>query len=76
MSLPTRPTKKTDSRYKSFEGESVDVDAIPPNTLRQLAEDRIVQHIDTYVWEQTKLIEEEERDVLEDMVRRVGEGLI
>jgi hypothetical protein len=34
MNLPTRPTKKTDSRNKDFQGESVEVDAIPPVTLR------------------------------------------
>jgi hypothetical protein len=37
--LPTRPTKKTDSRAKTFEGESVEVDAIPPARLRQMVEE-------------------------------------
>ena len=36
--LPTRPTKKTDSRSKSFKGPSVELDAIPPAKLRQFAE--------------------------------------
>src|SRR5215472_2490733 len=31
LNLPTRPTKKTDSRSKAFKGESVEVDAIEPN---------------------------------------------
>ncbi|MGB4777491.1 hypothetical protein [Microbacterium sp.] len=33
-SLPTRPTKKTDSRSKSFVGGSVEVDAIAPSMCR------------------------------------------
>lgn len=47
--LPTRPTKKTDSRSKNFEGESVEVDAIRPTELRQLVRDTITQHIDPHV---------------------------
>lgn len=44
--LPTRPTKKTDSRSKNFEGESVEVDAILPATLRALVSECITHHID------------------------------
>jgi hypothetical protein len=44
--LQTRPTKKTDSRAKSFDGESVEVDAIDPDTLRALCEKCITRHID------------------------------
>ncbi len=36
LSLPTRPTKVTDSRSRSFRGESVEVDAIPTSVLRQI----------------------------------------
>ena len=53
-SLPTRPTKKTDSRSKTFEGESVEVDAIPPEGLRYLAEQSIERHIDSYDLAQTR----------------------
>jgi hypothetical protein len=42
--LPTRPTKQTDSRSKDFDGESVEVDAIPPQELRTLAEACITMH--------------------------------
>ena len=44
--LLTRPTKKTDSRAKNFEGESVEVDAIPPPTLRELVRRCIYLHVD------------------------------
>src|SRR6266508_1555059 len=46
-SLPTRPTKRSDSRAKYFEGESVEVDAIRPDQLRSLATKAILQHVDT-----------------------------
>ena len=46
MGLQTRPTKTTDTRAKYFRGESVEVDAIPPATLRRMVSDLIEQHID------------------------------
>jgi hypothetical protein len=46
MDLPTRPTKKSDSRAKNFEGDSVEVDAIEPDILREMAEQCVVQHVD------------------------------
>lgn len=44
--LPTRPTKKSDTRSKGFEGESVEVDAIAPSELRRICEGCITTHID------------------------------
>ena len=46
LRLPTRPTKTTDTRISSFTGkESVEVDAIPPNTLRAMIRSCITRHI-------------------------------
>ena len=59
--LPTRPTKTTDSRSRKFIGESGDLDAIPPRTLRQLVRSCIEPHIDQDVLDQTKGIEAMER---------------
>lgn len=44
--LLTRPTKKSDTRAKDFIGESVEVDAINANSLRQIVDEAISQHID------------------------------
>jgi hypothetical protein len=66
--LQTRPTKKTDSRSKSFRGESVEVDAIDPDTLRGLCETCITQHIDQEQLERTRAVEEAERDTLATMI--------
>jgi hypothetical protein len=60
--LPTRPTKKTDSRAKNFRGDSVEIDAIPIEKLRALVEQCITQHIDEDLLERTAKIEEAERD--------------
>jgi len=70
-SLPTRPTKTTDTRSKGFGNESVEVDAIPPRRLRDLARRRIVEHIDPGVMERTRAIEQAERDTLESIARRL-----
>jgi hypothetical protein len=44
--LPSRPTKTTDSRSRSFGlAESVELDAIPPADLRSLVENAILQHL-------------------------------
>lgn len=72
LNLPTRPTKKSDSRAKSFEGESVEVDAIPPATLRQLARDCIEQHIDQERLARTLHVEDLERETLAKIAGGLG----
>ncbi len=62
--LPTRPTKKTDTRSKTFMGASVEADAIPPADLRALVEEAITQHIDQRVLTTTKVAERSERELL------------
>jgi hypothetical protein len=62
--LPTRPTKKTDSRSKSFEGDSVEVDAIEPARLRELVADCIGQHVDSNALATLREAEQSERNVL------------
>lgn len=70
-SLPTRPTKRTDSRAKSFEGESVEVDAIPPEKLRQLARDCILPHLDDDELERSHVIERAERETLAEVAKNL-----
>ena len=67
LSLPTRPTKQTDSRSKGFRGESVEVDAIPTSVLTELVEDAIVSHINQGAYTVTRFIEDQERADLEAM---------
>ena len=74
MNLPTRPTKATDPRGKSFRGGSVEVDAIPPLTLRKLARNRIVSHLDVRELERLEAAEELERETLRRFAESFGEA--
>lgn len=68
LGLPTRPTKRSDSRAKSFLGGSVEVDAIPAPTWRALVEEAVTRHIDGWAWTLTQEVEAQERDLLTAMV--------
>lgn len=71
--LPTRPTKTTDSRAKAFVREhgpaSVELDAIPPATLRSLVREGIEEHMDPERLRVLKLAEEQEREGLKNLWR-------
>jgi hypothetical protein len=57
LSLPTRPTKKSDTRSKNFQGDSVELDAIPPETLRDLARTYIMRHVDPAELEAKRMLQ-------------------
>jgi len=73
MGLPSRPTKKTDTRSKSFVGESVEVDAIPPAVLRQMVEECITRHIDPEQLQRTRQVESAERETLTTIFENFGD---
>ncbi len=68
MNLPTRPTKRTDSRAKGFIGESVEVDAIPPKVLRDIVSDCITRHVDERSYEALLHAEKSERSSLMSLI--------
>lgn len=68
LSLPTRPTKQSDSRARQFEGESVEVDAIPPNKLRDIVREANEQHVDAHQLAVTRAAENSERRLLTNIV--------
>jgi hypothetical protein len=72
MSLPTRPTKQSDSRAAKFAGESVEVDAIPSTTLRRLVREAIEHWIDPEQLRIARVAEESERQALEMNASLVG----
>jgi hypothetical protein len=74
LGLPTRPTKRTDSRSKTFEGDSVEVDAIPPARLRLLVRECIEQHVDRHQYKVTRVAEQSEREILTQLARQFKEG--
>ncbi|MCP4592833.1 MAG: hypothetical protein GY842_19025 [bacterium] len=65
LDLPTRPTKKTDSRAKGFVGGSVEVDAIPAPRLRDIARECILRHVDREALERTRAVESAEQGTLQ-----------
>ncbi len=74
--LPTRPTKMSDSRSKNFVGDSVELDAIPSNRLREMVRDCIKQHVDPYKLEKIQQTERLERKTLETLIESLsGNGL-
>ena len=66
--LPTRPTKTTDSRSKTFGNISVELDAIPPAELRGLVEDVISQHMPAHQFRILKEVEASEREIIMRLV--------
>jgi len=72
MNLPTRPTKRTDSRARTFRGESVELDAIPPDVLRDLCRSCIEQHIDPARLARTLAAEAAERESLKAIMKSMG----
>jgi hypothetical protein len=69
--LPTRPTKTSDTRATSFRRihgtDSVELDAIPPDQLRQLVRNAIDSHMEPWRLEQFRMVEQEERETLMTM---------
>lgn len=62
--LPTRPTKKTDTRAKKFRGKSVEVEAVKPDTLRSLVQKAIESHIPEGHMDVIRETEESEREAI------------
>ncbi|HEY8005859.1 MAG TPA: hypothetical protein VIE66_03415 [Methylocella sp.] len=70
--LPTRPTKTTDTRARNFGDDSVELDALPPDTLRQLVQEAIEQHLPPHEFKVLKAAEESERTAIKAFVRRAS----
>ena len=63
--LPTRPTKRAGNPHaKDFEGDSVELDALPPRELRQMVTDVIERHISAAEIEILRVTEDSERELL------------
>ena len=73
-SLPTRPTKTTDTRAKKFVGTSVELDAIPASKLRDLVRGCIERHIDKEQLAVLRAAEQSERETLARWAKIVKGG--
>jgi hypothetical protein len=73
LKLPTRPTKKSDSRTRNWSGTAcVELDTMPPAEIRRLVEHCITQHINVHAWDALKRTEELERETLRKILRRAA----
>jgi len=76
--LPTRPSKKSDTRHKAFEQEfgkdfpSVELDAIPPDRLRELVRNAIESHLPDGHLENIEIEEYEARRTLETVMEAIS----
>lgn len=68
LGLPTRPTKREGNPHAvGFEGESVELDAIPGAQLRAMVEACITQHVDYDTLDVLRAAEDSEREILSRM---------
>jgi hypothetical protein len=75
--LPTRPTKKTDTRAKKFGSDtSVELDAIPADKLRTLVRECIERHVDRHQLKILKAAEENERNLFREIAKIHAGGAI
>jgi hypothetical protein len=66
--LPTRPTKRDGNPHAlKFEGDSVELDALPSSELRSLVSECVEWHIDASALETLRAAEESEREILEQL---------
>jgi len=66
--LPVRETKASDPRSRAWGNKpSVELDALPAPTLRDLVRECIEDHIDPTEWERLRRIEERERETLAEV---------
>lgn len=73
LDLQTAPISKKDTRSRGFVGGQVQLDAIPPRTLREMVEDLILQHVDAHELDVLRTAEESERGWLRSLAD-VGVG--
>ena len=72
--LPTRPTKTSDSRAAKFGSRSVELDAIPPDDLRELVRMHLSQHVDAYELAAAEEADRMERQTLKAMAAKLRAG--
>src|SRR5215831_6220558 len=75
FNLPTRPTKRDGNPHaRGFEGDSVELDALPPRVLREMVREVIERHITPRALEVLRAAEESERSLLKMWARQLPGG--
>lgn len=69
MNLPTRPHKRNTAADKSWPYPfAAELDAIPPDSLREIVREAIEQHLPAHELEHLKEVERNEREILRQFV--------
>ena len=69
--LPTRPTKREQNTHaRGFEGQSVELDAIPAHRVRKLIRDAISQHVNLQALHSVQVAESSEMEALRRLADR------
>lgn len=75
--LPPNPTKRTDSRapryVRKFGNDSWELDALDPDYIKSIIEDKIQEYIDFDPWNEALEKEEEGRSYFQDLANGTGE---
>ena len=75
MDLPTRATKRSDPRSKGWGNKpSVELDALPAPTLRELVRECIERHLDSHALAMSRLIEQNEKVTLAEFRKNFVQG--
>jgi hypothetical protein len=73
--LPSRPTKRDGNTHaKDFKGRSTELDALPPETLRELVRNCIGQHISAGQVAVLRAAEDSERSLIEKFAKRAAKA--
>src|SRR5262249_20980722 len=70
--LPTRPTKRSDTRAASFGSRvSVELDAIEPRRLRSLVEKAILKHMTRKKYDELMIKEKREQEKITELIEQI-----
>jgi hypothetical protein len=73
--LPTCPTKRDGNQHaKNFDGDSVELDALPASELRSMVREVIERHISSETLHTLRVAEESERELLDKWANEVAEA--
>jgi hypothetical protein len=72
MELPTAPPKASDSRSKNFMGETVQCEAIPPDTLNRIVREAVKSRLDSRIFDVNLFQEEREKQRIAEVMDRLS----
>jgi hypothetical protein len=72
MELPTAPPKASDSRSKNFVGETVQCEAIPPDTLNRIVRETVTSRLDMQIFDENLRREAREKEQIAAVMDRLS----